>query len=320
MSKGREDRITLKNRMLARGGFWSDVLRDRQLYLMLLPFLAFYILFAYVPMYGLQIAFRNFRVTEGIAGSEWVGLSNFIRFFNDPHFWRILRNTLLISVYGILWGFPIPIALAILLNEVKRKRLRNAFQTSVLIPHFVSIVVMAGIVRQVVALEAGLVNNIITFFGGERINFLMEPGWFRTIFITMGQWQAAGFASIIYLAAIAGIDQQLYEAAVIDGANKWKQIKHVTLPGILPTFVILFIMGIGNMLNVGFEAVLLLYNPITRETGDIINTWVFRMGIATSVPNHSLATAVGLFNGVVGLLLVIGANHTSRKLTESALW
>jgi len=287
---------------------------------MMLPFLAFYILFMYVPMYSLQIAFRNFRFTDGITGSEWVGLSNFVRFFNDPWFWRIFRNTLLISLYGILWGFPIPIALAILLNEVKRKRLRSAFQTSVLIPHFVSVVVMAGIVRQIVALEAGLVNNIITFFGGDRINFLIEPGWFRTIFVTMTQWQAVGFASIIYLAAIAGIDQQLYEAAVIDGANKWKQIKHVTLPGILPTFVILFIMGIGNVLNVGFEAVMLLITDVTRETGEIINTWVIRVGIQSAPPNQSLATAVGLFNGLVGLCLVIAANYTSRKLTESALW
>ena len=301
-----------------RGSLLSDIVRDRQLYLMLIPVVAFYILFAYIPMYGLQIAWRNYDLIEGISASPWVGLANFQWFFNHPHFFRVLSNTLLLSVYNILWGFPIPIILAVMLNEVRVKRLRNAIQTCVLIPHFIAVVIVVGIVMRMLSPSSGVVNAIIMALGGESIYFMTEPGWFRTVFITMVNWQGAGFASIIYLAAIAGIDQQLYEAAVIDGANKWKQTLHVTLPGIMPTIIILFIMRMGAILEVGFEPVLLLQREITFSTSDVISTFIFREGLVQA--QFSRAAAVGFFNSFVGLLLVISANYTSKKLTETALW
>ena len=313
--RGREKAEVKRGR---RGGVLSDIVRDRQLYMMLVPVVAFYILFMYIPMHGLQIAFRDFDIIGGTAASPWVGFDNFRWFFNHPHFFRVLSNTLLLSVYNILWGFPIPIILAILLNEVRVKRLRNTIQTCVLIPHFIAVVIVVGIVLRMLSPGSGVVNSIIMAFGGESIYFMTEPGWFRTVFITMTNWQGAGFASIIYLAAIAGIDQQLYEAAVIDGANKWKQTLHVTLPGIMPTIIILFIMRMGAILEVGFEPVLLLQRPITFSTSDVISTFIFREGLQQG--QFSRATAVGFFNSFVGLMLVISANYISKKLTETALW
>lgn len=292
--------------------------RDRFFYIMLIPFIIWYIVFAYKPMYGLQIAFKDFSVFKGIAASPWVGFEHFVTFFQGPYFLRTIKNTLLISLYSIVWGFPAPIILALLLNEIRNVRFKKIVQTFTYLPHFISIVVVAGIVTNFLAPSNGLVNIMLDKLGMDKIYFLTIPEYFRTIFVSMNVWKEVGFGAILYIAALSAINQELYEAAVIDGANKWKQILHVTLPGLLPTIMIMFILRIGNILDVGYEALILLYQPATYETADVISTYMYRSGIKEG--NYDLTTAVGLFNSVIGLLLVIGANKLSKKYTETGLW
>jgi len=268
-------------------------------------------------MYGAQIAFKNFSPGKGIAGSPWVGFEHFKSFFNSYYVFRIIRNTLLINIYDVIFGFPAPIILAILLNEVKNSTFRRSVQTITYLPHFISTVVLCGLIIDFTSRE-GLINNIITMLGGEPIMFLSKPEWFRTIFIGSGIWQNVGWGSIIYLAALSNIDPELYEAARIDGANKFKQIMHITIPGILPTIVIMFILRMGRMMSVGQDKVLLLYNPATYETADVISTFVYRKGLIDF--NFSYASAVGLFNSVINFVLLILFNYLSRKLTDSGLW
>ena len=285
-----------------------------------LPFqltIIYYIVFHYYPMYGAQIAFKNFSPGKGIAGSPWVGFEHFKSFFNSYYVFRIIRNTLLINIYDVIFGFPAPIILAILLNEVKNSTFRRSVQTITYLPHFISTVVLCGLIIDFTSRE-GLINNIITMLGGEPIMFLSKPEWFRTIFIGSGIWQNVGWGSIIYLAALSNIDPELYEAARIDGANKFKQIMHITIPGILPTIVIMFILRMGRMMSVGQDKVLLLYNPATYETADVISTFVYRKGLIDF--NFSYASAVGLFNSVINFVLLILFNYLSRKLTDSGLW
>lgn len=305
-----------------RTGYWSvlgrDVRRDKWLYLMLVPAALYFLIFVYKPIWGLKIAFQEYNVFLGSAGSPWVGFENFVKFFTGPYFWRLLKNTVLISMYGLVFGFPVPIILALLFNEVRSKGLRRFTQTCTYIPHFISAVVVAGIVTNFLSPSTGIVNNIIAAFGGERQYFLIRPENFRAIYTIMGIWKSAGFNSIIYLSALTAIDSELYEAAVLDGANKWKQVWHVTLPSILPTIVMMLIMNVGNLLNVGYETIILLYQPSTYETADVINTYVYRTGLLDS--QYSTGAAIGMFNGVVGLLLVCGSNYISKRLTEYSLW
>lgn len=296
----------------------NDIKRDKLLYLMLIPFAAYFIIFVYKPMYGLQIAFKDYNVFKGVSESPWVGMENFTEFFSGPYFWRILKNTVMISLYDLVFCFPAPIILALLFNEVKSKGFKKFAQTSTYIPYFISAVVIAGLVTSFLSPSTGIVNNIIALFGGERTYFLTQPHYFRGIFTIMNIWKTAGFNSIIYLSALTAIDEGLYEAAVIDGANRWKQTTHITLPGIMPTMVMMFIMKIGNMLNVGYELIILLYQPTTYETADVINTYVYRTGLVDA--NYSLAAAVGLFNGLVGMVLVCTANSVSKRVTEYGLW
>lgn len=308
-----------KSKLLNFKQIKSNLIRDRYLYLLLIPFLAWYIIFAYKPMYGLQIAFKDFSVYKGIAGSPWVGFENFETFFNSPYFWRLLKNTLLLSCYQILFAFPVPIILALLLNELKNGVFKATVQTFTYLPHFISVVVVAGIVTNFLAPSNGIVNILIDMMGGEKQYFLTNPDYFRTIFIgSMDIWKEAGFGTIIYIAALSGVNPALYEAAVIDGANKWKQMWHITLPTIIPTIAIMLVMKIGSMLEVGYEAIILLYQPATYETADVINTYVYRAGLQDA--RYDLATAVGLFNAVVGFILVVFANKMSKKLTETGLW
>lgn len=314
----------LKNRTVLTG-FHPDwrriakcVKRDRFFYLLLIPFVLWYLMFAYKPMYGLQIAFKEFSVFKGIAASPWIGFDHFITFFQSPYFIRTLVNTLLISLYSLIWGFPAPIILALLLNEVRNVLFKKAVQTLTYLPHFISVVVVAGIVTNFLAPSNGLVNIMMAKLGFEKIYFLTVPEYFRTILISMNIWKEAGFGAILYIAALSGINPELYEAAVIDGANKWKQVWHVTLPGILPTVMIMLILRIGNILDVGYEAIILLYQPATYETADVISTYMYRAGIREG--QYDLTTAVGLFNSAVGLVLVIAANKLSKKFTESGLW
>jgi len=295
----------------------SDLKRHWAIYVMALPVIAYYLLFHYGPMYGLQIAFKDFSTVKGIWGSPWVGFRNFESFFNGIYFWRLIKNTILINVYELLFGFPAAIVLALLLNEIRNSMFKRVVQTISYLPHFISIVVVAGMMVDFLG-RTGLINQIIATFGIEPIDFLKEASWFRFLFVSSGIWQGIGWGSIIYLAAMATIDPTLYEAARMDGANRWKQTMHITIPGIMPTIVILFILNMGNMLSVGSEKVLLLYNPLTYETGDVISTYVYRKGVLEA--SYSFTAAVGLFNSIVSFILIVSANSISKRFTENKLW
>jgi putative aldouronate transport system permease protein len=268
-------------------------------------------------MYGALIAFKDFSPGRGFARSPWVGVENFVRFFNSPYFFRLLRNTFLISFYNLLFGFPAPIILALLLNEVRHITYKRLTQTITYLPHFISIIVIAGMITDF-SMSTGLFNDIIEFFGGKRFPLLQTPSLYRTIYVASDIWQGVGWGTIIYLSALSGIDPQLYEAAMIDGAGRFKQLIHVTLPSIAPTIVILFILRIGHLLGIGYEKTILLYNPATYETADIISTYVYRVGLLEQ--NWSYSTAIGLFNSAVNFTLLLLANKTSRKLSETSLW
>lgn len=295
----------------------KDIRKNKFIYLMAVPAILYYIVYHYWPMYGAVIAFKNFNPADGILGSPWVGFKNFKNFFQGVYFFRILKNTLLINIYDLLWGFPAPIILALLMNEIKNNIFKRTVQTVTYLPHFISIMVICGIIIDFTS-QNGLVNSIIGFFGGKQSNLLMKPELFRPIFVGTNIWQGVGWGSIIYLAALSGIDSELYEASKIDGANRWKQLIHVTIPGILPTIVILLILRMGQMMNVGFEKVMLLYNPNTYVTADVISTFVYRKGIIEA--NFSYSTAVGLFNSVINFVLLVVSNKLSRLFSETSLW
>ena len=296
----------------------TDIMRDKLLYIMLIPFVVYFVLFVYKPMYGLQIAFKDFNVFKGITDSPWVGMRNFTEFFQGPYFKRILVNTLMISLYDLIFCFPAPIIMALLFNELRVEKFKKFAQTTVYIPYFISAVVVAGLVTNFLSLNTGIINNFIALFGGERQYFLVQPQYFRGVYTVMNIWKTTGFNSIIYISALTSIDEGLYEAAVIDGASRWKQTLHITLPCLMPTMIMMFIMKIGNTLNVGYEQIILLYQPSTYETADVINTYVYRTGLLDA--NYSLASAVGLFNGVVGMILVCVTNYISKRITEYSLW
>lgn len=295
----------------------ADWVRNRSLYVLVLPVVIFYILFNYKPIYGAIIAFQDYVPRLGISGSEWVGLANFKRFFSDIYFGRLMKNTLLLSVYDILFGFPAPIILALLLNEIHNKFFKNVTQTITYLPHFISMIVVCGMLTDF-SLSTGLFNDIIEFFGGERHPLLQDPKLYRTIYIASGIWQQVGWGTIIYLSALAGVDSQLYEAAEIDGATKWKQTLHVTLPGIAPTIITMFILKIGKLMSMGYEKTILLYNPSTFETADIISSYVYRIGLLEQ--DWSYSAAIGLFNSVINFVLLILANKLSKKFSETSLW
>ncbi len=295
----------------------KDFRRNKYIYFMLIPGLLYYIIYHYWPMYGALIAFKRYDPVFGMWGSPFVGFANFIDFFSSYYFMRILKNTLLISLYSLVWGFPAPIILALLLNEVKNTAFKRTIQTVTYLPHFISVMVICGLIIDFTS-KSGLINDIIVFFGGQRDTLLLRKQYFRTIFISTGVWQELGWGSIIYLAALSGISDELYEAARIDGAGRFKQLIYITLPGLLPTIVILLIMRMGQVMNVGFEKIMLLYNPTIYETADVISTFVYRKGIIES--NFSYSAAVGLFNSLINFTLLIASNAISRKLNETSLW
>jgi len=294
-----------------------DWVRNRSLYIMVIPVLLFYFLFHYKPMYGAIIAFKDYTPALGVAKSEWVGFDNFIRFFKSVYFVRLIRNTILLSLYNLIFGFPAPIILALLLNEVRNKHFKNLTQTITYLPHFISLIVVTGMLTDF-SMTSGLFNDIIAFFGGERSPLLQNPNLYRTMYVASGIWQQVGWGSIIYLSALAGVDQQLYEAASIDGAGKWKQLIHVTLPGIAPTIIIMLIMRMGSLMNMGYEKTILLYNPSTYDTADIISSYIYRVGLLEQ--DWSYSTAVGLFNSVINFGLLIFTNRMSKKYSETSLW
>lgn len=287
------------------------------LYLFLLPGLLYFVIFKYLPMYGIMIAFQDYSPFKGVAGSEFVGLKHFMRFFEDDAFITVFRNTLLISLYKLIFGFPVPIILALMLNEVRVLWFKRTAQTLFYIPHFFSWVIFGGIVIQVLS-SKGMINSMIAFFGGEPILFMAEKSFFRSILVISDILKESGWASIIYIAAIAGVDPALYEAVRMDGAKKRHEIWHVTLPGIKSTIIILFILQLGNILELGVQQVFMLYNPLVYEVGDIIDTFVYRVGLTEQ--KYSFATAVGLFQATVGLILIYMANFLAKRYGGGGLW
>jgi len=291
---------------------------QKMLYLILLPFIIWYAVFMFKPMYGMVIAFKDYSLFRGISGSEWIGLKNFKDFLTSPEFYVTLKNTLMLNVYSLLLEFPFAILLALMLNEVKNKYFKTIVQTASFIPYFIAIVVATGITVNILSPSTGVVNVFLEKLGFERVYFLAKPEFFRGIFTGLNMWKTAGFNAVIYLAALTAVDEQLYEAAKIDGANKFQQLRHITIPAIIPTIVVMLVLKVGSMLNVAFETVLLLYQPATYETADVISTYVYRTGML--MQDFGLATAVGLFNAVVGFILVYSANRWSKKVTQSSLW
>ncbi|AIQ31315.1 ABC transporter permease subunit [Paenibacillus sp. FSL R10-2771] len=297
--------------------FLRDFKLNRLLYIMMIPVILYYVVFHYAPMYGAIIAFKDFSPMKGILGSDWVGLQHFRDFFSSYYFWRILSNTVIISVYSILFMFPAPILLALLINEVRNQSFKRIVQTFSYMPYFISLVVICGMITDFTN-SNGVINTLFSWLGYDGTAMLQKPGLFRPVYILSEIWQKIGWESIIYIAALAGIDQEQYEAARIDGASRLKQMLHITLPGILPTITIMFILRMGNMLNVGFEKIILLYNPVTYETADVISSFVYRKGLLEF--GWSYSSAVGLFNSVVNLILLISANYISRRVNKTSLW
>ncbi len=282
------------------------------------PGLIYYILFRYVPMWGNLIAFQDYNPFKGILGSSWVGWKHFIAFFESTYFVRLIKNTFALSIYSILFGFPASILFALLLYELKYGKFRSTIQCISYFPHFISIVVLCGLLKQYLGVTDGVVNELIDFFGGTRKNFLQDPGWFRTVYIVSGIWQNIGWNSIIYYATLTSIDETLFEAAKLDGANRLQRIIYISLPSLVPTMVTLLLMQLGNVLNIGFEKVLLLQSSSNYVTSDILSTYVYRMGIENM--RYSFASAVGLFNNFVGLAILVFFNTLSKKLADTSLW
>jgi putative aldouronate transport system permease protein len=294
------------------------VVRDRILVLMVVPVIAYYLVFHYYPMYGVIIAFKRFSATKGILRSEWAGLRYFEQFFRSVYFGRLLKNTVLISVYQLIFGFPVPILFALALNELKPNLFKRTVQTVSYLPHFISVVVVVGMLINFLSPQDGVVNMVLRKLGREPINFMIEPRYFRPLFIGSNIWQSFGWNSIIYLAALSSIDAELYEAARIDGANRFRQIRHITIPGLLPTIVILLILAVGSIMNVGFEKIILMYNPTTYSTADVISTYTYRRGIVEA--QYSFGAAVGLFNALINFALLLSVNRISRGVSEISLW
>jgi len=293
--------------------FW----KNRYLYLMVLPGFLTILVFAYFPMYGILIAFKDYSPSQGVIGSEWVGLKYFKAFFNDPMAFRVLKNTLLLGIYTLLWTFPAPIILALLFNELRSARFKRVVQTVSYFPHFISVVIVAGLLKEFTSRD-GLFNEIIAYFGGSPIMFLLEPGFFRTIFISSGIWQGVGFGTIIYLAAMSGINPTLYDVAEVDGAGRWKKVLHITWPSIRPTTVILLIFAIGGILGSDFQKIILLYSPETYSVADVIGSYVYRQGILGA--QYEYTTAIGLFMSIISFTVLFIANYISRKVSETSLF
>jgi len=314
---GRRERLSHRWRGPS-GLTWREALRrDWQLYSLALLPVVFLLIFRYIPMAGNVIAFRRYVPGGSIFGESWVGFRYFALFISDPTFWQVFANTIIIGVLTLLFCFPLPIVLALLLNEVRSRYFKRFVQSVSYLPHFMSIVIIAGMILQLTSVE-GTINQIIQAFGADPIPFMQDPGWFRTIYVSSEVWQTVGWGTILYLAALTTIDQQLYEAAKIDGASRWRQTWHITLPGIRPTMVTLLILNIGTFMAVGFEKILLIYNPLTYPTADVISTYLYRIGIEAN--NFSYAAAIGLFESLIGLTLILTANAVSRRTLGTSLW
>lgn len=294
------------------------LLKHWEFYAMLVPVFTVILIFKYVPMYGLQIAFRDFRASRGIWGSDWVGMKWFIRFFNSYNAERLIVNTLLLSVESMIFSFPVPIILALMINQVSNSKFQRTVQTVIYAPHFISVMVLAGMLYIFLSPYGGLINLIINMLGGQSIYFMGDAKWFRPIYIISGIWQDAGWGTIIYLATLSGVSTELYEAATVDGANKLRRIWHIDIPALMPTIIILLIMSFGNLMSIGFEKVLLLQTDLNKATSDVIATYVYEQGILKT--QYSFSTAVGLFNTAINLVLLIAVNYISRRVGDISLW
>jgi putative aldouronate transport system permease protein len=292
--------------------------KDWQLYTLLILPVIWYVIFRYIPMFGNIIAFRKFVPGGPVTGTEWVGLKYFKMFIADTTFWQVFKNTLTLSVSSLVVGFPLPIIFALLLNELNNNRFKKILQTASYLPHFLSTAIVAGVIMELLSPSSGAINMLIKQLSGNTINFLGESKWFPAIYVGSGVWQGLGWGAILYLAALSNINMELYESAKIDGANRWKQTLYITIPGIMPTVVTLLILNIGGLMGVGFEKILLLQNPLTYSSSDVISTYLYRLGLQSN--NFSYATAIGLFEAIIGLILVFLANFVSKKITETSLW
>ncbi|UOK61391.1 ABC transporter permease subunit [Paenibacillus sp. OVF10] len=307
----------MSNHQSFKSRFVRDFMMNKYLYIMMIPVIGYYLIFHYGPMYGAIIAFKDYSPMKGILDSDWVGLKHFEEFFNSYYFLRVLKNTLLISLYTLVFEFPAPIILALLINEVRKRTFKRVVQTITYMPYFISLVVICGIITDFTNAD-GLINRLIMMLGYDGQAMLQKPELFRPIYVLSEIWQRIGWESIIYIAALMSIDLEQYEAAKIDGASRLKQMFHITLPGLLPIITIMFILRMGNMLNVGFEKIILLYNPVTYETADVISSFVYRKGLLEF--GWSYSSAVGLFNSVINLVLLISANYISRRVSQNSLW
>ena len=288
------------------------------LYVMIAPVVVYYIVFAYTPMYGILLAFKNYKVKQGIMGSPWVGLDHFRRFFSAYNFKQLIGNTVGISVYSLIIGFPIPIVFALMLNYLTHNRLKKVVQMVSYAPYFISTVVICGMITIFMAPDTGILNVIRGFFGLESVNFLAKPEWFKSIYVWTGVWQGMGWSSIIYISALSGVDMQLHEAAIVDGATKLQRILHVDLPSIKPTIIMLLILQMGSLMGVGFEKVFLLQNTLNKSTASVISTYVYEVGLINS--DYGYSTAVGLFNSVINVVLIVTANQLSKRLADESLF
>lgn len=295
----------------------KDFKRNKALYAMFIPIALYFILFKYVPMFGIAIAFQDFTPYQGVFNSEWVGFYNFERFFNSPYFSTLLINTLKISFSTLLFTFPAPIILALLLNEMKNRRYAKVVQSILYMPHFISIIVVIGMLKSF-TMDTGIINTLFEFFGFERVSMLNHKEYFIPLYVSSALWQELGWGTIVYLSALTGIDMELYEAAKIDGANRWRQTLSITLPSIIPTIVTLLILRVGSILNVGFEKIILMYNDNTSPVAEVISSYVYKKGLLEQ--DWSYSSAVGIFNAVINLVLLTVTNYISKKTTETGLW
>lgn len=296
------------------------ILRSWQLYLLLIPAILWVAIFAYWPMYGIQIAFRDFTPVGGITGSEWVGMKHFERFVESYNFWPLIRNTLVLAFYELIAGFPVPIILALALNGIRQKYFSRVVQLVTYAPNFISVVVVVGILVMLLDPQTGIVPHALSLLGIDPPAFLTDPQWFRHTYVWSGIWQTAGFSAIIYLAALSSVPPELHEAAKVDGASHLRRMWHIDLPAIMPIAMVLLILSVGSIMSVGFEKVLLMQNPLNLTTSQVIDTYVYEVGLKSPIPQYSYATAIGLFRSVVGLLLLIAVNAFSRRVTKAGLF
>ncbi|MGI8315921.1 ABC transporter permease [Halobacillus mangrovi] len=314
---GKQSRTLVLPKEMKKSGRFKQFKNNYELYLMLLPALIYFLIFHYVPMYGVLIAFKDYMPTEGVLGSPWVGFEHFVRFFQSYNFWSLISNTLSLSALQLIFGFPLPIIVALLLNQMMHQKYKKFVQTVIYAPHFISVVVLVGMMY-VFFSNNGIINNLLMMFGGESVAFFSQPEWFKPLYVGSGLWQETGWAAIIYLAALSGVSPEMHEAAIMDGASKFQRILHIDIPSIMPTAVILLVLSVGNLMNIGFEKAYLMQTPLNVSSAEIIPTYVYKVGLQQA--QYSFAAAVGLFNAIINLILLWAVNRAAKRMSGSSLW